>query len=187
MNTLDIFLCIPLLWGAWRGFRNGFIYEICLLMALVLGVMGGYKLSGWASDLLRDWFDISSRWLPYISFLVVFIAVVALVILFAKMLEGAVKATGMHWANKLTGTLLGILKWGFGLSVLLYFFKPFDEKYSLLPAEKKENSFLFEPLSDYSVFIVPKMKEGWKELREAMKEKDAQPPLSEPDVTKETE
>ena len=37
ISPLDIVLAIPLLWGAIRGFRKGFILELTALAALFLG------------------------------------------------------------------------------------------------------------------------------------------------------
>ena len=45
MNYLDIIIIIPLIWGAYKGFRKGFIIEIASLIALILGIWGGINFS----------------------------------------------------------------------------------------------------------------------------------------------
>ena len=52
MSGIDIALCIFILIGAYHGYKAGFLLELFSLVAVVLGVLGGFKLMGWAMVLL---------------------------------------------------------------------------------------------------------------------------------------
>ena len=87
MSIADIILCILLLIGVVAGYREGFLMELFSFLALLLGVLGGFKLLGWAMLYLGDHFDVGKDVLPYVAFFVVFIAIVI-----ATILEGIVGA-----------------------------------------------------------------------------------------------
>ena len=165
MNYLDIIIAIPLIWGIYKGVTRGFVFEIALLMALILGVMGGVKLSKSASVYVKEFLNTSATWLPYVSFLVVFIIIVVLVILFAKLLESMLKISALGPANKIAGAIFGMLKWAFILSVVLHLFKPADSRYHIIPEQKKQDSFLFHYVSDFAVLIVPALEENYRKIR----------------------
>ena len=45
MNYLDFIIAIPLVWGAYKGFQRGFIFEIAMIIGLVLGLYLAFKMS----------------------------------------------------------------------------------------------------------------------------------------------
>jgi membrane protein required for colicin V production len=155
MNKLDLIFAIPLAYGAYKGFQKGFIYEIAILMALILGVMGGVKLSEKASAWLSNNWDIQSEMLPFISFLLVFIAILVLVILFAKLLEGVLKASGLSVVNQLAGAMLGLLKWTLIISLVMHLFVPLQTKHQFISQETRDGSFFYSPVNSFSSYIVP--------------------------------
>jgi len=52
MNYLDIILVLPLIIGAWRGFKKGFIIELFTLLALLVGLYAGIHFSDFVAGLL---------------------------------------------------------------------------------------------------------------------------------------
>ena len=166
----DLILCIPLLWGAIRGFMRGLIFEIALLAGLALGLFGGFALAGLASDYLSRSFSISGTWLPVLSFTLVFITISFLVILLGKLLTKVVGFTGLGIFNRILGLLFGLTKWVLILSAVLWLIKPLDENFHLIPAEKKENSYLMKPLEAIGKLMVPVMKNELRQEKEKMQE-----------------
>ena len=120
MIILDWCICIPLAWGAYRGFRNGFIFEIAILLALLMGFVGGGRLAHLGADYLRNTFHLSSQYLYPLSFLTIFILIVALVVLFSKLLGGAVNMIALGLVNRIAGLGFGIAKWATALSILVH-------------------------------------------------------------------
>jgi membrane protein required for colicin V production len=159
MSYIDIIICCALAWGAFKGFQKGFLFEIAIFFALIAACYCGFRFSGFAAGYLQKKFEISSSTLPFLSFLTVFILVVAGIIAFAKMLELLLKAVALNLFNKLAGAALGLAKWALIISLLFYFLIPFDNKYKLISEKAKENSFLYKPISGFSLFIIPVLKE----------------------------
>lgn len=61
MNILDLLLLIPIISGAIGGFRKGFIIGVISLLALVLGVFGGFYFLNWGVSLLVTEFGEERR------------------------------------------------------------------------------------------------------------------------------
>ena len=127
MATIDIVILVPLVLGAISGFRKGFVMEIIALLALILGIVGGFKLMHIGMELLSDNFDISSRILPLLSFLLIFILIAVAVHFIGRLIKGMLKLVLLGGVDKIAGGILGLLKWGFAISILLWLTNSFAQ------------------------------------------------------------
>ena len=110
MNYIDIVILLFLLYGAFRGFSKGLIIEVATLAGLILGVFIAIRYSPFTEGILKDFLNITSRYLSYIALAVTFLLVVIVVYLLGKMLTRLVDIISLGLVNKLLGTLLGIAK-----------------------------------------------------------------------------
>lgn len=170
MAYLDIVVCIILLIGAYRGFTKGFLYTLALATAVVLGIIGGFQLADKASGYLQSEFSITSRFLPFISFLLVFIGIIMLVILLGKLLEKVLKAIALGWANKISGALFGIFKMAFLISAVFWLLKPVEKSLPVISAEQKKQSFLYGPVSKIAPAVLPTIKDGYYKVQGKVRE-----------------
>lgn len=122
MSTVDIVLIIILLVGALAGYKKGFLSELFTLLGIILGVLAGFKLMGAAMLMLDEHYDINEHVLPYAAFGVVFLIVVISVTLLGKVFKSSLEKTVLGSVDKFFGGLLGILKTGFMLSVMIWLF-----------------------------------------------------------------
>lgn len=159
MNYFDYIILLPLLWGAYKGFKKGFVLEVAILFALIVGVYCGFRFSSYAGEWLQHRYQLQSKLVPFCGFLLVFVLILAGVMLFAKLLEGMINSTPVGIVNKIVGAMLGLTKWLLVISVGLYLFTPIDAKYKVLSAETKKGSLLYEPLSAFALFVIPALKE----------------------------
>ncbi len=153
MNYIDLILLIFLLWSAYRGFRNGLIIEVASLAALILGIFGAIKFSYMTSDFLVEKFDMTTQYLPLISFAITFVIIVIVVHLLAKAIDKLVKAIALGFINRLLGILFGVIKTAFILSIILVILNTIDRKTHFLPDDKIEESFLYKPVSNFAPMI----------------------------------
>lgn len=153
MNALDFILLIPMLFMAYRGFSKGLIISLATLAALILGIWAGIRFSGMASAWVGRVIHTDEKFLPAITFIVIFILILVIVHLFGKMLEKLVDLIALGWVNKLLGGLFGIFKAVLLLSVLLYLISIFDPHEKLITARTKESSFLYKPVAS----LVPRI------------------------------
>ena len=120
MSKVDIALIIIILIGAFSGYKEGFLMELFSLLSLLLGVVGGFKLMGWAMLVLADQFDIDKKILPYIAFTVVFLVILIVVRLLGNLLKNSIDRSFLGKIDQIAGAFLGLLKTAFILSVLLW-------------------------------------------------------------------
>ncbi len=153
MNYIDLILLIFLLWSAYRGFRNGLIIEVASLAALILGIFGAIKFSYMTSDFLVEKFEMTTQYLPLISFAITFVIIVVVVHLLAKALDKLVKAVALGFINRILGVLFGVIKTAFILSIILVILNTIDRKTHFLPEEKIEESLLYNPISAFAPII----------------------------------
>ena len=142
MSKLDIILSIPLIWGAFIGFKKGLILELATFIGLLLGIYGSLKFSDITAEWLTSYVEVSKQWLGILSFIVTFLLIVIGVFLLAKTIEKLVKIVALGLVNRLLGLLFGLLKYALILSVLLYLFENVNRKFELVDPSYKENSLL---------------------------------------------
>ena len=74
------------------------------------------------------------------------------------MLEKAINLVQLKLVNKATGAVFGVAKIVLVISVLLVIVNSFDQKSNIVPKDLKENSLLYQPLSDVSLRVIPALK-----------------------------
>ena len=159
MNYLDILLVLPLVFGAWRGFKKGFIIEIFTLLALLVGIYAGIHFSDFMSNLLRN-NGMTTKYLPVIAFTITFLGVGAMVFFAGKALEKLIKAVALSPLNKIAGLIFGLLKMLYICSAILVILESIDEKNDFIPTEQKEGSLLYNPVKQTSLKTIPALSES---------------------------
>ncbi len=150
MNYIDIVILLFLLYGAFRGFSKGLIIEVATLAGLILGVFIAIRYSPFTEGILKDFLNITSRYLSYIALAVTFLLVVIVVYLLGKMLTRLVDIISLGLVNKLLGTLLGIAKYFIMVCVLLMIVDALNDKFYFISEETRENSLLFDPFLNFA-------------------------------------
>ncbi len=120
MSTFDFFLALPILWGAFQGFRKGLLLELVSLVALVLAILGGLKLLDAALPVMESFVGDAHGLLPYVTFLVVFVGIILLIHTGGLIIKKVIDFTPFGLFDNVLGSILGALKWCVALSLLLY-------------------------------------------------------------------
>ena len=155
MNWLDIALAIPLVWGLYKGFTSGIIMEVARIVALIAGVYLSVRFAQELSEYLYKNSELTTEFLPIISFAIIFIGVVILIHLFAKAISQLAKAVALGWANKAAGAAFGMFRTGFVLSVVIMMLTRFELLTKFNRGETATQSFLYEPVTQLAPFIIP--------------------------------
>lgn len=171
MNYIDVLLFFPLAYAAYKGFKSGFILQICTLLALLVGIYAGINFSDGTANLLKVYWNVQSEYLPVIAFTLTFLGVGALVYFGGKALEKVIKIVHLTPMNKMLGVLFSLLKMLYFISVFFVILESFDEKSNFIRQETKEESLLFEPVRDLSLESIPRIKESTIFLQNSWREK----------------
>ena len=104
--VLDIICAINLNGALFKGYTKGFIIALFSFAALLIGLTAATKLSAVVASKIGHGTGITASWLPFVSFLLIMIAVTLIVRLVAGMFQKAAELVLLGWANKLAGILL---------------------------------------------------------------------------------
>lgn len=118
MTSFDIIVSIIIVFGAIRGYRQGFLMEIITLLAVIIGIVGGFKLLGSAMLWLHGSFDKSI--LPYVAFAIVFLFIVIGVSLLGRVIKSSIDKSFLGRIDQAMGALIGIFKLAFLTSIALW-------------------------------------------------------------------
>lgn len=182
MNFIDILFLIPIGYGVYKGFKNGFIIEICTLLALLVGIYAGIHFSDGTAKLLKTSWNIHSEYLPVISFTLTFLVVGAIVFFGGKMLEKVVDVAHLTPLNKFLGVLFGLIKVIYLLSVFTVLLESYDEKGDFIKEETKTDSMLYEPVKNISLTTIPRIKESTIFLTNSLRTEQDSTGLSVQDI-----
>lgn len=158
MNYFDIIIIIPLLWGAFKGFKKGLIIEVASFTALFLGVWGGVKFSSISAQYLGEMFSVSEKIMPLVSFAITFILIVIAVFSLAKLLERVIKMVALGLVNKIAGAAFGVLKFTLIISIILTLVNNINSEVEFIESEMENSSLLYKPISSLAPRIIPGLK-----------------------------
>lgn len=175
MNTLDIIIAIPILWGLFKGFRRGFIVEISTLLALVLGVYGALTFGDLGADYIHRQFNTDPGISRVLGFALLFIVIVVAVYLLGKALEKLIQMVALGLVNKLFGMLFGGLKWALIVGSVLYVVSSIPLTNNWLGKDRQRDSYLYLPMlkilpAIYPIVTSPEWREDIERNLEKVKE-----------------
>lgn len=171
VNYIDLFLLLPLIWAAYKGFRKGLVLEIASLVSLICGIYIAVKFSGFVGGKLSNHLNVTEQWLGIIAFIITFIAVVMLIHLLGKILEKTIRLIALGFANRLGGAVFSVLKTALIISFILFLFQQLDESFSIISPETKEGSLLYTPLQKVAPNLLPVIQD--LELQNYLNESDS--------------
>lgn len=157
MNFLDIILGLLLLWGLWKGLKNGLFVEIASIIALIAGIYGAMHFSYYAGDYLSRNMEWEERYINIAAFVITFIAIVLIVHIAGKFLTKIADFAMLGLLNKIAGALFGALKVAVILGAILVFFDRVNSSAGMIKDDSLQNSVLYEPVKEIGAFVFSKV------------------------------
>lgn len=167
MNYIDIILCIPLVWGIYKGFMKGLIVEAATFIAFGLGVWAGIRFSDLMAGKIKEWFSWNSSYLPVVSFAITFLGIVILIYFIAKLIQRMVEGMALGAINKIGGAIFGALKFAMVMSVVIFVIDALEESYPMVSFKTKEESLLYKPVGKIAPTLIPSLNKS--QVAEMMK------------------
>jgi membrane protein required for colicin V production len=125
--------------AVYKGARNGLIIAVFSIIGWILGLVAALKFSGAAADYLKGSLNLSHRALSIIGFIAVFMIVMIIVRLGAKLIEKTAELVLLGWLNRLGGIIFYVLLYAFIFSVVI----GFAEKMKLITQETIASSRVY--------------------------------------------
>jgi len=118
---IDLVFFILMIMAIFKGMSKGFIVAVFSLLAFIIGLAAALKLSAAVAVHLHEKMNVSGYWLPFLSFLIVFIAVVFIIRWGAALVKKAAGIVFLGWIDTLAGILLYVFMYLMIYSVILFF------------------------------------------------------------------
>lgn len=118
---IDIFFFIILVLAILRGWRKGLILSLFSLVCGLVGLAAAVKLSAVVATHMKSDLHMTTRWLPVISFILIFILIILIISWSGRLLEKLIKWVLLEWLNKLGGILLLLVLYLSVYSIILFY------------------------------------------------------------------
>lgn len=118
---IDIIFAILIIIACIKGYQKGLVIAVFSVVAFIIGIAAALKLSTLVAGWLSNHSDINAKWLPVLSFALVFIAVVLLVRLGAKLIEKTFEMALLGWVNRIGGMFFYAILYTLIFSVFLFY------------------------------------------------------------------
>ncbi len=117
---IDAVYMILLAIACYKGLRNGFIIAVFSVAGFIIGIAAALKLSAVVALKLSEHTG-AGKWLPALSFLLVFVVTAFAINLVGKLLQKTFETVMLGWVNRLAGVSLYILLYSIIYSVFLFY------------------------------------------------------------------
>ena len=153
LTIVDIILIVILIWGAITGFKKGLILTLASFIAIIAGALAAYYGADAIATELSGELDWTEKQIAVTSFALVFLCVVFLVYMLARVLEGILKLVALGIPNKIAGALFGIAKNALILTFIIFGVKGFGG--SLIPDNTSEGCVVFPVIESIAPLVLP--------------------------------
>jgi membrane protein required for colicin V production len=167
MNFIDIIVLVAVGYGAFKGFRNGMVFEIAGLLGLIVGIWAGLRLAFIFADYYKEHFELPGKWIPLLAFMTAFVLGMGGVWLAGRIVNGIVNQVQLGIVNTAAGAVFGGLKWAFVVGTFLSLIG----NSLVLPKEVQESSVTYpivtgycSVVQGYSIGLLPKARNVFEDV-----------------------
>ena len=152
---IDIIILLCLGWGAYKGFRKGFIIQSFVILSLVLAIWGALAFAGLLESFLQKHIQMSELACSVISFILVFVLILILVYTSGYLVSKVADTMALGLINRLSGAAFGILANALILSIVILLFNRVNDKKHFIEPKTLEKTYLYKPVGKVAPAIFP--------------------------------
>lgn len=171
MNYLDYIIIAVVAFFAIRGLFKGFLNEVFGLVGLIFALIFATKYMSDVAGWLDSFLNIPAALTTLLGYLLVFIGVILAFQFVNHILHKAIKVSFLKWMDKTAGTVVGALKGGVIISLVLLFISIISFSRSIIPG--LNDSTLYNPAKNFApkvfnfiMYVIPNSKSFYAELKE---------------------
>lgn len=147
---IDFVFIIFMIVALFKGISKGFIVGVFSLLAFIIGLAAALKFSAIVASYLMEKGMASTKWLPVLSFFLVFIGVILIVSLGARLIKKTIQFAMLGWLDSLLGIFLYMIIYIIILSVVLFF----AEKMFLLKPHVVADSYTYKFIAPWGLKVI---------------------------------
>lgn len=118
---IDAVFILMIVLASIKGMRRGLIVAVFSILAFIAGLAAALKLSAVVATRLASHVSPSFKWLPVLSFVLVFLLVALLINMGGRILQKTFETVMLGWVNRVGGMLLYIALYTFIFSIFLFY------------------------------------------------------------------
>lgn len=164
---IDFIYLVLLAWFMMKGYRKGFVFACLSFVAVIVAMLGALKFSHKLSAHFFNEQSSLSPWIPMLSYIIVFVAIVFIINMIARTIDKGLKTVKLGWANRIAGAALYGLIVTFVWSSVLWL----ADKVSLIRPETKMQSKTYSIVEPFAAkgfeimgTVLPFVKDSYTEL-----------------------
>ena len=154
MNLIDSICLIILIYGSYKGFKNGIVSEVLSFFGILLGIFLSktYYLS--VNKYLVTVFDSTNQLVSLISVILIFTLTIILSKILSKLITKTLNIMALGLLNKLIGSVFGLLKYLLILCILTFIFSKANDLFVFIEANKIEETQIFSKIQKINDYIL---------------------------------
>ncbi|MCH7678664.1 CvpA family protein [candidate division KSB1 bacterium] len=171
MNYIDYIIITFVAFFAVRGLFKGFLNEVFGFLGLILALIFATKYMSNMAGVIDRFLNIPPGLTTLLGYLIIFVGTIFAVQLLNHVLQKAVQVSFLNWVDKTGGGLVGFIKGGIIISLLLLLISIIPFSRSMIPGVK--DSTLYAPaknfapkIFNYIMYVIPNSKSFYGELKE---------------------
>ena len=147
---IDIIFAIIMVMAIIKGYRKGLVVAVFSIVAYIIGLAAALKLSTVVAGYLQHNVNVSNKWLPFISFALVFLVVVILVNWAGKLIQETFEMAMLGWLNRIGGVVFYAALYIIIFSIFLFY----AEKIHLISDDSFKNSATYSFVKPWGPVVI---------------------------------
>ena len=154
MNLIDSICLIILIYGSYKGFKNGIVSEVLSFFGILLGIYLSKKYYLSVDKYLVTVFDSTNQMVSLISVILIFTLTIISSKILSKVITKALNIMALGLLNKLIGSVFGLLKYLLILCVITFIFSKANDLFVFIETNKVEETQIFSKIQKINDYIL---------------------------------
>ena len=154
MNLIDSICLIILIYGSYKGFKNGIVSEVLSFFGILLGIYLSKTYYLVVDKYLTTVFDSTNQLVTLISVILIFTLTIIVSKIFSKVITKALDILALGLLNKLIGSLFGLLKYLLILCITTFIFSKANDLFVFIEPNKIEETQIFSKIQKINNYML---------------------------------
>ena len=154
MNLIDSICLIILIYGSYKGFKNGIVGEVLSFLGILLGIYLSKTYYLVIDEYLVTVFDSTNQLVSIISVILIFSVTIILSKILSKVITKALNVMALGLLNKLIGSVFGLLKYLLILCIMTFVFSKANDVFVFIETNKIEETQIFSKIQKINDYIL---------------------------------
>ena len=154
MNLIDSICLIILIYGSYKGFKNGIVNELLSFIGILLGIYLSKTYYQVVDKYLVSVFDSTNQLVSVISVILIFTLTIILSKILSKVITKALNIMALGLLNKLIGRVFGLLKYLLILCIISFIFSKANDVFVFIETNKIEETQIFSKIQKINDYIL---------------------------------